>query len=189
MLDDEAPGRTTFQPTLPARGATKQAEKTNGWEKISTHAPRTGSDYLSLKTIDLTGDFNPRSPHGERPVVHFARMTQSVFQPTLPARGATRHERRRRPTRTLFQPTLPARGATRWRRGLMMVCGYFNPRSPHGERQSRRCWTNSTKPPFQPTLPARGATGPPGRTTALRSDFNPRSPHGERPARPASPAM
>ena len=37
--------------------------------KISTHAPRTGSDHRPVRTVleDLT-HFNPRSPHGERPV-------------------------------------------------------------------------------------------------------------------------
>ena len=33
-----------FQPTLPARGATELVEKLVAEYKISTHAPRTGSD-------------------------------------------------------------------------------------------------------------------------------------------------
>ena len=33
-----------FQPTLPARGATKIAQVYPELESISTHAPRTGSD-------------------------------------------------------------------------------------------------------------------------------------------------
>ena len=35
---------TRFQPTLPARGATPQFGKHRQLERISTHAPRTGSD-------------------------------------------------------------------------------------------------------------------------------------------------
>ena len=36
--------------------------------KISTHAPRTGSDgYNAIITERWTLYFNPRSPHGERP--------------------------------------------------------------------------------------------------------------------------
>ena len=54
----------------------------------------------------------------------------------------------------------------------------FNPRSPHGERQSiitREGWHTT----FQSTLPARGATRRVvGRS--VNSHFNPRSPHGER---------
>ena len=38
--------------------------------------------------------------------------------------------------------------------------GYFNPRSPHGERQSRRAQSVCQRI-FQSTLPARGATGDP----------------------------
>ena len=35
-----------------------------GW--ISTHAPRTGSDYAICTVGLIQTDFNPRSPHGER---------------------------------------------------------------------------------------------------------------------------
>ena len=37
--------------------------------KISIHAPRTGSDYLFDPRKGGGDYFNPRSPHGERPVV------------------------------------------------------------------------------------------------------------------------
>ena len=57
------------------------------------------------------GNFNPRSPHGERP---FALQNRALF--------------------VQFQPTLPARGATSSCSGQMPGLIYFNPRSPHGER-------------------------------------------------------
>ena len=79
-----------------------------------------------------------------------------------------------------FQPTLPARGATRPRRRNCCAPSYFNPRSPHGERQTGKLELHFDKPisthaprtgsdprfrvlfshsfQFQPTLPARGAT-------------------------------
>ena len=56
-----------FQPTLPARGATSAIESAIDAAKISTHAPRTGSDPLNAYGITET----------------------KAFQPTLPARGAT----------------------------------------------------------------------------------------------------
>ena len=56
---------------------------------ISTHAPRTGSDDIITAGRDDACDFNPRSPHGERLVVIAGVLAQVVFQPTLPARGAT----------------------------------------------------------------------------------------------------
>ena len=55
-----------------------------------------------------------------------------------------------------FQSTLPARGATFSGWGTLVGMGYFNPRSPHGERLAS----------FQ-------------RFVCI-SHFNPRSPHGER---------
>ena len=125
--------------------------------EISTHAPRTGSD-------------SPRRP----------------FQS---------QER-------LFQPTLPARGATRALQTILDAQTYFNPRSPHGERQKGvfgACFLLSEFQPtlpargatfffqrlfapssFQPTLPARGATTSPISSGKSTTYFNPRSPHGER---------
>ncbi len=100
-----------FQPTLPARGATFEAhdaareadisthaprtgsDKKKGFKRcrldISTHAPRTGSDTAHTTSISGLNDFNPRSPHGERPNFHQENLDWVLFQPTLPARGAT----------------------------------------------------------------------------------------------------
>ena len=79
----------------------------------------------------------------------------SVFQSTLPARGATNCTAPGPPAEGTFQSTLPARGAT-W----------------------RRSWTISALV-FQSTLPARGATAC-GSYAKSATYFNPRSPHGER---------
>ena len=78
----------SFQPTLPARGATvlymipgssssisTHAPRTGSDKRhrddairktISTHAPRTGSDAMWQKDAQGAWYFNPRSPHGER---------------------------------------------------------------------------------------------------------------------------
>ena len=40
-----SPTRNTFQPTLPARGATDTDKRRLDGHDISTHAPRTGSDH------------------------------------------------------------------------------------------------------------------------------------------------
>ena len=168
-----------FQSTLPARGATRKDGKTVEADKISIHAPRTGSDAAlqEIKAILLeisihaprTGsdhhwervgmgadNFNPRSPHGERRISISVSGEYCKFQSTLPARGATQG-RCKSPRRRVFQSTLPARGATRGRRGIPPRPHHFNPRSPHGERRIT---------PARPPAPA--------------PDFNPRSPHGER---------
>ena len=56
---------------------------------ISIHAPRTGSDLFQLCILPDQKNFNPRSPHGERPLELAAKIHRSIFQSTLPARGAT----------------------------------------------------------------------------------------------------
>ena len=124
-----------------------------------------------------------------------------VFQSTLPARGATRLPRCSRQHHP-FQSTLPARGATGTytfecyaelisihapRTGsdaetmnLQNRGGYFNPRSPHGERPAFLLMLHAHIT-FQSTLPARGATKSHKEYYISPHDFNPRSPHGERP--------
>ena len=189
-----------FQPTLPARGATAQRRPERRHRRISTHAPRTGSDQIKPGTVRQNGDFNPRSPHGERRrfsslslrpmyisthaprtgsdlMALVERLKIRLFQPTLPARGATRTKKSYKngiefqptlpargatlPSTTssgfaLFQPTLPARGATILQQTPKSSKRYFNPRSPHGERRRRSA------------------------ASGYQRDFNPRSPHGER---------
>ena len=149
---------TAFQSTLPARGATNEVATYIAVERISIHAPCTGSDEklpvipTSNYTISIhapcTGSdsllptcgrsclyFNPRSLHGERPsrIPTLARL--KPFQSTLPARGATYSREYNRLRCTAFQSTLPARGATAARRTSATSAAYFNPRSLHGERR------------------------------------------------------
>ncbi len=51
----------------PRTGSDILAEMEKAKEDISTHAPRTGSDADDKKVLQKHLDFNPRSPHGERP--------------------------------------------------------------------------------------------------------------------------
>ena len=104
-----------FQSTLPARGATRSDGKGITTFKISIHAPRTGSDYRQFGRLGNADNFNPRSPHGERP------PTNALIA-ALP----------------LFQSTLPARGATLSSAFSRIMLTHFNPRSPHGERHTAR---------------------------------------------------
>ena len=101
-----------------------------------------------------------------------------IFQPTLPARGAT--------TKTVlisldceFQPTLPARGATQLPQLYQSVplISTHAPRTGSDASVSAGSCRQST---FQPTLPARGATVPVVVGSVTMPNFNPRSPHGER---------
>ena len=55
----------TFQPTLPARGATQPHGANAPKFGISTHAPRTGSDPELYALLSLSRHFNPSSAFGE----------------------------------------------------------------------------------------------------------------------------
>ena len=101
-------------------------------------------------------DFNPRSPHGERQQPAARRGQVIQFQSTLPARGATNvpgafssHQ-----GISIHAPRTGSDSATKRRQRPHK---HFNPRSPHGERQTGRACASAVMT-FQSTLPARGAT-------------------------------
>ena len=105
-------GWKRFQSTLPARGATSGRTAGRSPEKISIHAPRTGSDTCPERNEHDDKNFNPRSPHGERRCDNNPGHAGKHFNPRSP------HGERRSPLidsdlfDASFQSTLPARGAT-----------------------------------------------------------------------------
>ena len=101
-----------------------------------------------------------------------------IFQSTLPARGATTFTRWGCFWR-IFQSTLPARGATFSRSARTCSLRYFNPRSPHGERQHDAKCQPPPKGHFNPRSP-HGERHWTDECPHNCQDFNPRSPHGER---------
>ena len=125
---------------------------------ISIHAPREGSDQARGLDKQPGQDFNPRSPRGERHHPDAGGDENTIFQSTLPARGATSRVTPARCAADGFQSTLPARGATSFDCYTRRRFCYFNPRSPRGERRSPRPF-QPVSGLFQSTLPARGATG------------------------------
>ncbi len=127
-------------------------------QDISIHAPRTGSDSVPPGRTRRLIYFNPRSPHGERQPCASSPATVSVFQSTLPARGAT------------TSPISSGKSTT-----------YFNPRSPHGERPGEPPPWAALDLDFNPRSPHGERRGPFCVWVGNGSDFNPRSPHGERP--------
>ena len=147
-----------FQSTLPARGATAPAGTGARNSRISIHAPRTGSDGEAVDSLRAVRDFNPRSPHGERPVRRRpAPCRRWNFNPRSP--HGERH--RRKDARAMlnpFQSTLPARGATS---GWMTIGRRRRSISIHAPRTGSDLVSRSP--------------------TSAYVNFNPRSPHGERP--------
>ena len=78
-----------FQSTLPVGGATRKTTFPRTTKAISIHAPRGGSDNIGDRVAVWIGDFNPRSPWGERRRGSFKINTPKTFQSTLPVGGAT----------------------------------------------------------------------------------------------------
>ena len=126
-------GAGKFQSTLPAWGETARMA---GWM--------------------ICSDFNPLSPHGERPSLAYRGTTGKPISIHSPRMGRDGGGGKKRGDQTYFNPLSPhgERPQHRWKPSPQQ---YFNPLSPHGERRSGRCT--------------------PGR---CRPDFNPLSPHGER---------
>ena len=187
----------TFQPTLPAWGATRRTQRASDGVPISTHAPRMGSDQCGNRRVTgaVISTHAPRMGSDlayERFVrdlmhisTHAPRMGsdngmsgtfESVgrFQPTLPAWGATIRGCGGRRKCCNFNPRSP-HGERRGRGPGDPPAGHFNPRSPHGER---RIFTGTMRrrKQFQPTLPARGATMPSSSIWAMPFVFQPTLP-------------
>ena len=127
---------SVFQSTLPMRGATLiQFPSFQSWA-ISIHAPHAGSDSHDVTRWAYSGNFNPRSPCGERPCGSGTSVSITEFQSTLPMRGATMLMQKHTLTSLNFNPRSPCGE----RRGPFIVYDnelYFNPRSPCGERLPR----------------------------------------------------
>ena len=109
-----------FQSTLPARGATRGFDVINVSVFISIHAPREGSDTISkfISNVDI------------------------IFQSTLPARGATYSYHVDTPT-LFISIHAPREGSDLIICFWSLVCHYFNPRSPRGERPICRARSKS----------------------------------------------
>ena len=55
-----------FQPTRPLRGATAFDGRVAFNERISTHAPLAGRDFIKISYLTSRAHFNPRAPCGAR---------------------------------------------------------------------------------------------------------------------------
>ena len=79
---------------------------------VSTHAPRAGSDSRPSPATSPRRTFQPTPPARGATRRAGNRTLSRSFQPTPPARGATRDGVAGVVARLKFQPTPPARGAT-----------------------------------------------------------------------------
>ena len=81
--------QSSFQSTLPAWGETDERAKICKEIAISIHSPRMGRDGALRGPILWAENFNPLSPHGERPRLPSLQRMMRTFQSTLPAWGET----------------------------------------------------------------------------------------------------
>ena len=138
-------------------------------------------ERLPLFVLVIKSDvhFNPRSPHGERQLALDAGGVRTIFQPTLPARGATCPYCGTEMQCDSISTHAPRTGSDANSRRMNLSTTDFNPRSPHGERRTaygsllRGC-------NFNPRSPHGERRDLHPRRRNDRRHFNPRSPHGER---------
>ena len=169
---------------------------------ISIHALLTESDKHPRRWLYRNGDFNPRSPHGERRRNQRIRPGHPQISIHALLTESDMSLSSSRELQTDFNPRSPhgerpghliqfPRGEKISIHALLTEsdCGFlnpvcellhFNPRSPHGERRQAGK-RNEAIHLFQSTLSSRRATRGAGRLCPVGFDFNPRSPHGERP--------
>ncbi len=105
-----------FQSTLPARGATAAAEKAGVTIEISIHAPRTGSDKTAVKWMGHANEISihaPRTGSDDAARCADGRVRISIHAPRTGSDEIMLGDER---SSTIFQSTLPARGATMPRR-------------------------------------------------------------------------
>ena len=86
MADPEL--ESLFQSTLPGWGATAEFDLLDAIEAFQSTLPGWGATSSST-CISTRGNFNPRSPDGERPSKTSDTPSRTRFQSTLPGWGAT----------------------------------------------------------------------------------------------------
>ena len=125
-----------FQPTLPARGATIKVLFMEIRKRISTHAPRTGSDFPATYLLFYYPLISTHAPRTGSDVLFTAVISFHKYISTHAPRTGSDLTR------------------------ALQSCKAFNcnPRSPHGERRRSTSTRRRALKSFQPPLPARGAT-------------------------------
>ena len=166
--------RKAFQPTLPARGATSRTTldpRTRGnFNPRSPHGERPAQHPDS----PARGHFNPRSPHGERPEKPPAAHQPPEISTHAPRTGSD--GRRERPkTATKKISTHAPRTGSDVVRLTPFSADKFQPTLP-ARGATAFCSAAALGAAFQPTLPARGATVGLGLATEEYGSFQPTLP-------------
>ena len=163
----------------PRTGSDALANPQRSGENISIHAPRTGSDSSCTSQKNRRTHFNPRSPHGERLPIKQMEEVVTLFQSTLPARGATAVPGKPVPFGTISIHA-PRTGSDYLRGSPALPAPEISIHAPRTGSDVQSPENLCPSAQFQSTLPARGATWAFCGRAQNGRHFNPRSPHGER---------
>ena len=149
-------------------------------QMISTHAPRTGSDANYVLIRYDAEDFNPRSPHGERPYCLYIHNVSFAISTHAPRTGSDDGGRGIFKRHVHNISTHAPRTGSDLHQGFGDTSQHISTHAPRTGSDTSCQTAGVNMSAFQPTLPARGATTASLRFEPPPSDFNPRSPHGER---------
>ena len=147
---------------------------------ISIRAPLAGSDDNLVSLCDLCHKFQSALPLRGATTLVDVLLEDRRISIRAPLAGSDFSQHRRLAQLGYFNPRSPCgERRERWIR-CWPWSWYFNPRSPCGERRRHRV-QQPVSLRFQSALPLRGATRGGCAATCTAGYFNPRSPCGERP--------
>ncbi len=127
-----------FQSTHPMRGATRRRGIYERAAPISIHAPHAGCD-AGGGSFSLHLGISIHAPHAGCDSDCRITLTYNAISIHAPHAGCDWRSLRHRQRSSLFQSTHPMRGATQRQKAAPSTLINFNPRTPCGVRQMRRC--------------------------------------------------
>ena len=123
----------------PHAGCDSDCRITLTYNAISIHAPHAGCDAEGTDIPIAKLDFNPRTPCGVRPWASLPPRRRRCISIHAPHAGCDKFSFPMINAPTSFQSTHPMRGATQRQKAAPSTLINFNPRTPCGVRQMRRC--------------------------------------------------
>ena len=167
-----------FNPRSPRGERPFLSLRQNAFLDISIHAPREGSDGFSeMRRRFFHANFNPRSPRGERRRNSYSALRYIYFNPRSP-RGERPESLFFDPRLSLFQSTLPARGAT-CSESLYLQKFSISIHAPR-EGSDAAYMLHDQDDNISIHAPREGSDGIVIQAGQNATHFNPRSPRGER---------
>ena len=166
-----------FNPRTPHGVRQERGNNLELMEKISIHAPLTGCDLMVVISCLFIVPFQSTHPSRGATMAAARSMPCRIFQSTHPSRGATYSKL------NIYQGFLisihaPLTGCDADWFNVSGVAADFNPRTPHGVRQTSKPATTTTTISIH--APLTGCDVCFQQLYCSVGHFNPRTPHGVR---------